>query len=568
MPEQSVCQILMLHQQNTDQSSLMALIDLVAANLAPIMFVVVMGLLMLGYPVAFTLAAGGLGFFAIGVGMSQISPDIVHLSWPLLQAQPDRIFGILSNDTLLAVPFFTLMGAIFQRTGIAEELLEVVARLFGRVRGGLCFAVVLVGALLAATTGVVSASVMTMGLIALPIMMRNGYDPRIAAGTIAASGTLSQIVPPSLVLIVMADQMGVPVGEMYRGAAVPAVILIGMFFLFLATIAIFSPKRMPVMDGMHAGRSDFIWLGTMLSLGVVVTWAGHLLFGTAISSELRLVVALLLGATASVAAASFRPAEDFVRRAIMALVPTLGLIFLVLGTVFLGIATPTESGAMGAAGALLLALIRRRINLESLRQTLQQTARLTVFVFFILIGARLFSLTFYGLGGDEWLNNLLLSLPGEKIGFIIFAMIVIFLLGCFLDFFEIAFIVVPLLLPTAMALGIDPLWFGILISMNLQTSFLTPPFGFALFYLRSVAPRPSLDPTVPPGVSTAHIYTGPLPFVFLNVALIALVIAWPELVIPDTPEITGPGLELIAPVSPSGASTSGAAGGSLNHLFK
>ncbi len=540
------------------------MIDLLAANLAPIMFVVVMGLLMLGYPVAFTLAAGGLGFFAVGVGMSQIAPGIVHLSWPLLQAQPDRIFGILSNDTLLAVPFFTLMGAIFQRTGIAEELLEVVARLFGRVRGGLCFAVVLVGALLAATTGVVSASVMTMGLIALPIMLRSGYDPRIAAGTIAASGTLSQIVPPSLVLIVMADQMGVPVGDMYRGAAVPALILIGMFCLFLGLTAILSPKRMPVMKGMHAGGRDFLGLATMLAMGVGATWAGHLVLGGAATPELRSVGAMTIGATATVATAALRPEGDFVRRAIMALVPTLGLIFLVLGTVFLGIATPTESGAMGAAGALLLALIRRRITVESLRGTLQQTARLTVFVFFILIGARLFSLTFYGLGGDDWLHDLLLALPGDRIGFVVFAMVVIFILGCFLDFFEIAFIVVPLLLPTAMVLEIDPLWFGILISMNLQTSFLTPPFGFALFYLRSVAPRPG-GPSAPPGVSTAQIYTGPLPFVALNVALIAVVIAWPQLVIPEPPDMAAPETQLIAPAASGG--TGATSGGSLNHLF-
>ncbi|SEP24482.1 TRAP transporter, DctM subunit [Salinihabitans flavidus] len=540
------------------------MIELLAANLAPIMFIIVMGLLMLGYPVAFTLAAGGLGFFAIGVGMSQIFPGIVHLSWPLLQAQPDRIFGILSNDTLLAVPFFTLMGAIFQRTGIAEELLEIVARLFGRVRGGLCFAVVLVGALLAATTGVVSASVMTMGLIALPIMLRSGYDPRIAAGTIAASGTLSQIVPPSLVLIVMADQMGVPVGEMYRGAAVPALLLIGMFCLFLAAVAVFSPGRMPVMRGMHAGWREFLGLTAMMALGVGATWLGHRALGAAATTELRIVGAMMIGAAAAVVAAGFRPHGDFVRRAIMALVPTLGLIFLVLGTVFLGVATPTESGAMGAAGALLLAMARRRITLPALRETLHQTARLTVFVFFILIGARLFSLTFYGLGGDAWLHDLLLSLPGEKVGFIVFAMVVIFILGCFLDFFEIAFIVVPLLLPTAVVLNIDPLWFGILISMNLQTSFLTPPFGFALFYLRSVAPRPA-GPSAPPGVDTAQIYTGPLPFVALNVALIGIVIAWPELVILEPIATEGTGTELIAPAASGG--TDDSSGGNLNHLF-
>jgi TRAP-type mannitol/chloroaromatic compound transport system permease large subunit len=540
------------------------MIDVIAANLGPIMFLVVMGLLLLGYPVAFTLAAGGLAFFAIGVWMSSIAPDHVQLSWLLLQAQPDRVFGILSNETLLAVPFFTLMGAIFQRTGIAEELLDVVARLFGRFPGGLCISVILVGALLAATTGVVSASVMTMGLIALPIMLRSGYDARLASGSIAASGTLSQIVPPSLVLIVMADQVGRPVGDMYRGAAVPALILIGLFCLFIVAVAVFSPKKMPPMVGIHATRRDFLGLAGMLMLGGAVTLVGQMALAETLSYEYRLVISLALGALAALLAVLRRQPGDFVRRAILALVPTLGLIFLVLGTIFLGIATPTESGAMGATGALILALSRGRLPLSGLRAALTQTAQLTVFVFFILIGARMFSLTFYGLDGDEWLHGLLLGLPGDVMGFVIFSMVLIFILGCFLDFFEIAFIVVPLLMPTALALGIDPLWFGILISMNLQTSFLTPPFGFALFYLRSVAPRPGVD-KVSQGVSTGDIYRGPLPFVAMNVLLIGIVIAFPELVLPHAGPAVEGGLELRAPSTVDEPESGG--GGSLNHLF-
>ncbi len=545
------------------------MIDLIAANLGPIMFVVVMGLLLLGYPVAFTLAAGGLAFFAIGVWMSSLAPDLVHLSWPLLLAQPDRTFGILSNETLLAVPFFTLMGAIFQRTGIAEELLEVVARLFGPVRGGLCLSVVLVGALLAATTGVVSASVMTMGLIALPIMLRSGYDARLAAGTITASGTLSQIVPPSLVLIVMADQVGRPVGEMYRGAMVPALILIGLFCLFIIAVAILAPKKMPPMVGFHASRRDFAGLAATLGLGVAVTLAAQVLIADTLRYEYRLVSAVALGALGALLAVLWREPGDFVRRAILALVPTLGLIFLVLGTIFLGIATPTESGAMGATGALILALARGKLPMVELRAALEQTATLTTFVFFILIGARMFSLTFYGLGGDEWLHGLLMGLPGEALGFVIFSMVVIFILGCFLDFFEIAFIVVPLLMPTALALGIDPLWFGILISMNLQTSFLTPPFGFALFYLRSVAPRPGRQAAGVRGITTGEIYSGPLPFVALNLLLIGLVIAFPQLVLPHVDMLpAGGGGEPRLPLIDDVPAEDGDGGGSLNHLFR
>ncbi len=542
------------------------MIDLVAQNLAPIMFAVVMGLLLLGYPVAFTLAAGGLVFFAIGVGFSALSPDHVHLSWTLMQAQPDRIFGILSNDTLLAVPFFTLMGAVFQRTGIAEDLLSAVAELFGPARGGLSFAVIVVGALLAATTGVVSASVMTMGLIALPIMMRTGYHPQIAAGTVTAVGTLSQIVPPSLVLIVMADQVGRPVGEMYKGALVPSALMIGLYLALIAVMALLFPKLMPAMKGARVTRRDYLSLAVIATVSALAGWASASLFAFVFAQEGVFVAQVAFGAGAALFLARLDVNADrfstvLSRKVIFAAVPTLGLIFLVLGTIFLGIATPTESGSMGAVGAMLLALSRGRLPLADLRQALEQTAKLTIFVYFILIGARVFSLTFYGLGGDEWLHHILLALPGERAGFVLFSMVIIFILGCFLDFFEIAFIVVPLLLPTAAALDIDLLWFGLLISMNLQTSFLTPPFGFALFYLRSVAPLPG---KAAHGMSTGDIYTGPAPFVLINILVIALVAFFPSLVEPSRAVARAPGsIEVNVPApaeSPDGSK-------SLNHLF-
>lgn len=539
------------------------MIDLIAQNLAPIMFAVVMGMLLFGYPVAFTLAAGGIGFFAIGVWFTAIAPDHVHLSWTLMQALPDRIFGILSNDTLLAVPFFTLMGAIFQRTGIAEDLLSAVAELFGPVRGGLSFAVILVGALLAATTGVVSASVMTMGLIALPIMMRTGYHPRIAAGTVTSAGTLSQIVPPSLVLIVMADQIGRPVGEMYKAALVPSGLMIGFYLLLIAALAILFPKLMPAMSGATVNRQDFISLGIIAAVSTLIGWGSSPLFSMFFAESGTYVAQIAMGAATALVLAgidikSERYTTSLSRKAIFSAVPTLGLIFLVLGTIFLGIATPTESGSMGAVGAMALAMARGRLPFHELKQALEQTAKLTIFVYFILFGARVFSLTFYGLGGDEWLHRLLLALPGERAGFILFSMVVIFILGCFLDFFEIAFIVVPLLLPTAAALDVDLLWFGILISMNLQTSFLTPPFGFALFYLRSVAPE---EGTAEHGMSTSDIYTGPAPFILINIFVIALVASFPSLVQPSRAADN-------APSSIEINSTTDGQSNSLNDLFK
>ncbi|MEY8827677.1 TRAP transporter large permease subunit [Sedimentitalea sp. XS_ASV28] len=539
------------------------MLDLIAHNLAPLMFFVVMGLLLLGYPVAFTLAAGGLVFFAIGVLFDSLTPDIISLSWPMLNAQPDRIFGIISNDTLLAVPFFTLMGALFEKTGIAEDLLGAVAKLFGPLRGGLCFAVILVGTIMGATTGVVSASVMTMGLIALPIMMRSGYDHRIAAGTVTSAGTLSQIVPPSLVLIVMADQIGKPVGDMYHAALVPSAMMIGLYVVFIAAVALFFSRTMPAMQGANVRRQDYLSLVGMILFGTAagyVTYHSIDLFGTD-AGRLMFAVAIGAGALMLATVLAGHYCTPLTRRTVHAIVPTLGLIFLVLGTIFLGIATPTESGSLGAVGAMLLALARGRLGGSALTDALRRTAQLTIFVYFILIGARLFSLTFYGLDGDRWLHGLLMMLPGERMGFIIFSMVLIFILGCFLDFFEIAFIVVPLLLPTAAALDVDLLWFGILISINLQTSFLTAPFGFALFYLRSV-----VDPPGPgrQGISTGDIYLGPLPFIAMNVCVIGLLLAFPDLILPEPVQSLAPGEIVITPGTPA---TGDQGSQSLNHLF-
>jgi tripartite ATP-independent transporter DctM subunit len=339
-----------------------------------------------------------------------------------------------------------------------------VGRLFGRVRGGLAFAVILVGALLAATTGVVAASVMAMGLISLPIMLRQGYSPAISSGVIMASGTLAQIIPPSLVLIVLGDTLSVPVGDMYLGAMIPSLILTAGFAGFIALMALLKPQWLPPLEKVEKVTG---------------------------------------------------------RQVLSALVPPLALIFLVLGTIFIGLATPTEAGAMGAAGALGLALAKSRLSLDLLRQSLQSTATLTTFVMFILIGSSLFSLTFRALNGDLWVEHLFDQLPGGVIGFLLVVNLLIFVLGMFLDFFEIVFIVVPLLVPVLHKLGIDPVWFGVLIAMNLQTSFLTPPFGFSLFYLRSVAPKE---------VTTGHLYRGALPFIAIQLLMVAVLIGWPELV--------------------------------------
>ncbi len=430
--------------------------------MAPLMFLGLVVFLLLGYPVAFSLAANGLLFAFIGVQAG-------FFEWTLMQALPERVFGIMSNSTLLAIPFFTFMGLILERSGMAEDLLETMGQLFGPLRGGLAYSVVLVGALLAATTGVVAASVIAMGLISLPIMLRYGYDRRLASGVIAASGTLAQILPPSLVLIVLADQLGVSVGDMYRGALQPALILTGLFLGYVLIVSLVRPAAAPALP---------------------------------------------------VAARTLRGSR-LLSRVLLTMLPPLVLIFLVLGTIFLGIATPTEGGAMGAAGALLLAVIRRRLSLDLLRQAMDSTTRLTSFVVFILIGSTVFSLVFRGVDGDVWVEGLLTGLPGGVLGFLLVVNLLVFALAFFLDFFEIAFIIVPLLAPVAQKLGIDLVWFGVLLGINMQTSFMHPPFGFALFYLRSVAQKE---------VRTGDIYWGAVPFLFIQVCMVALVVAFPGLV--------------------------------------
>jgi TRAP-type mannitol/chloroaromatic compound transport system permease large subunit len=516
-------------------------IDLLAHNLAPIMFVSVMAMLLLGYPVAFTLAAGGLLFFWIGVEVAHVAPNEINLFWPLLQANPERVFGVMSNDTLLAIPFFTFMGIILERSRMAEDLLDTIGQLFGPVRGGLAFAAVLVGALLAATTGVVAASVIAMGLISLPIMTRYGYDSRLATGTIAAAGTLAQIIPPSLVLIVMADQLGRSVGDMYVGAVFPGLIMIGLYCAYVFIVTVLRPEQAPALP--PAARTLGGGVTSLVAIFVatiaVYLAAYHFLFD-AMRYETRLVSAATLATLLAYGFSltnrhfKFGLLSRLAEQVVIVLVPPLALIFLVLGTIFLGIATPTEGGAMGATGALVLAFFKRRLSFTILKQALDSTTKLSAFVMFILIGARVFGLTFYGVNGNIWIEDLLLALPGGEYGFIVVVTIIVFILGCFLDFFEIAFILVPLLAPAADKLGIDLIWFGIILGINLQTSFLTPPFGFALFYLRSIAPsREWFDEPSGrrfPAVQTGAIYRGAVPFIAINALVIAMVILYPKLV--------------------------------------
>ena len=516
------------------------MIEFLAHNLAPIMFVSVMAMLLLGYPVAFTLAAGGLFYFVIGVEFSELSPQIT-LFWTLLGAQPDRVFGIMSNDTLLAVPFFTFMGLVLERSRMAEDLLETIGQLFGPVRGGLGYAAVLVGALLAATTGVVAASVIAMGLISLPIMLRYGYDRSFATGTIAASGTLAQIVPPSLVLIVMADQLGRSVGDMYVGALYPALLMIGLYLLYTFAVTIVRPDAAPALPPEARTLGGGVWsLIAILLAAVIITVVTWYTVFAGFRDEVRDVWAVTTGVGVAYAVALLNRAfglgllSRLAQQVVIVLIPPLALIFLVLGTIFLGIATPTEGGAMGATGALAMAFSKGRLTLKVLTQALESTAKLSAFVLFILIGARVFGLTFYGINGNIWIEELLLAIPGDEYGFLIAVSILIFILGCFLDFFEIAFILIPLLAPVAETLGIDLIWFGVLIGINLQTSFLTPPFGFSLFYLRSIAPSGAWFDKVSgrtiDGVSTPAIYKGALPFILINALMIAIVMAFPGLV--------------------------------------
>jgi tripartite ATP-independent transporter DctM subunit len=429
--------------------------------MAPLMFAMLAALLLLGYPVAFALAANGMLFAFVGFELGMLQPE-------LLQALPQRLFGIMSNQLLIAIPFFTFMGIVLERTGMAEDLLDSIGQMFGPVRGGVAYAVILVGALLAATTGVIAASVIAMGLISLPVMLRYGYDPRVASGVICASGTLAQIVPPSIVLIVLADVLGASVGDLYAGALVPGLVLIGLLMGYILVVSVVKPGAVPALPPQAR------------------TLRGAALY----------------------------------RRALVAMVPPLVLIFLVLGTIFLGIATPSEGGAMGAVGALALALVKRRLTWALLRQAMDQTAKLTTFVMFILIGSTVFALVFRAVEGDLWVERLFGLVPGGAVGFLIVVNLLVFVLGFFIDFFEIAFILLPLLAPVAAKLGIDPVWFAVMIGLNMQTSFLTPPFGFALFYLRCVAPRT---------ITTTHIYRGVVPFVGVQLLALGLLFAFPGL---------------------------------------
>ena len=536
------------------------MIEFIALNMAPIMFASLVIFLLLGYPVAFSLAANGLVFFAIGVWLAPWSADSITLDWPLLFTMPQRLWGVMSNETLLAIPFFTFMGIVLERSGMAEDLLDTIGQLFGPIRGGLAYAVIIVGALLAATTGVVAASVIAMGLISLPIMLRYGYDRRVASGVIAASGTLAQIIPPSLVLIVLADQLGRSVGDMYKGAMIPGLVLTGLYMAYVFVVSVLRPSWVPALppEARTLGHG-ILSLIVALVVCMAIGYGAHVwLYPTQGAN------ADILGASVGVAAIYVYALIDkglrinlmsrLAQQVIMVLIPPLALIFLVLGTIFLGIATPTEGGAMGAVGAMVLAAAKGRLNLGVITQALASTTRLSSFVLFILLGARVFSLTFYGVNGHVWVEHLLTGLPGGQMGFLIVVSIMVFLLAFFLDFFELAFIIVPLLVAPAEALGIDLIWFGVILGVNMQTSFMHPPFGFALFYLRSVAPRGSYQDKVTgqklAGVSTGQIYWGAVPFVVIQVVMIGVTIAFPQMVMhykgkvvdPSSVQITVPAL--------------------------
>ena len=519
-------------------------------NMAPIMFVALVVFLLLGYPVAFALAFVGLGFAVLGISLGQFNPQF-------LQALPDRVWGVMGNETLLAIPFFTFMGLILERSGMAEDLLNSIGQLFGPVRGGLAFAVVFVGALLAATTGVLAASVIAMGLISLPIMLRYGYDRSLATGVIAASGTLAQIIPPSLVLIVMADQLGRSVGDMYTGAIYPGLILSGLYAGYVLLRCIISPTKLPALP-IEARTLGSGVTSLLVALGIAVG-VGALIERFYVGNEQWRPVAAFFGAVAFAYLMAYlnrrmklNLLSRLAEQVIIVLIPPLALIFLVLGTIFVGVATPTEGGAMGASGALVMAFAKRRLDLTLIRQALDSTAKLSSFVLFILIGARTFSLTFYGVNGHVWVEHLLTSLPGGQVGFLLVVNLLVFFLAFFLDFFELAFIIIPLLAPAAATLGIDLIWFGVLLSINMQTSFMHPPFGFALFYLRSVAAKePYIDKVtgkLTEPITTAQIYMGAIPFVLIQVIMVGITIAFPRIVTHyKDADIVNPSFKLIVP---------------------
>ncbi|GGA35567.1 TRAP transporter large permease subunit [Okeania sp. KiyG1] len=430
--------------------------------LGPLMFAGALVLLSIGYPVAFSLGGVAIIFGLIGIALDVFDPIF-------LTAMPQRIFGIMANYTLLAIPYFIFMGAMLEKSGIAEQLLETMGILFGRVRGGLALAVVLVGALLAATTGVVAATVVAMGLISLPIMLRYGYNKELATGVIVASGTLGQIIPPSVVLVVLADQLGISVGDLFIGSILPGLLMAGTFALHILVVAFIRPDLAPALPAEVRGLGG----------------------------------------------------KDLGVRVLTVMIPPLLLILLVLGSIFFGIATPTEAGAVGCVGAIALALANGRFSWTSLRKVCDVTLRTTTMVMFILLGSTAFSLVFRGVEGDRFMFDLLSNLPGGTAGFLFVSMTIVFLLGFFIDFFEIAFIVVPLFVPVAQQLGIDLVWYGVILGANLQASFLTPPFGFALFYLRGVAP---------PEITTGEIYRGAIQFILLQLLVLVVIICFPGIV--------------------------------------
>jgi tripartite ATP-independent transporter DctM subunit len=419
------------------------------------MFVGVLAMIFTGYPVAFALGGTALLFALAGSVVGSF--DLV-----LLYALPERTFGTMSNSTLLAVPFFIFMGAVLEKSKLAERLLETIGVLFGRFRGGLAIGVIFVGALLAAATGVVGASVTAMGLISLPVMLRNGYERELSLGVISAAGTLGQIIPPSIVLIVLGDQMGVSVGALFRAAVIPGLALTGAYALYVAVLAFLKEDTAP-----------------------------------ALPAEMR------------------ESGRRLLERVLLSLLPPLVLMVVVLGSIFAGVATPTEAGALGAVGALALATLNRSLSLRALQDAMEETSRLTIMVVFLLIGSTAFALVFRGFNGDLWIENTLTSVPGGALGFLVIVNLVVFLLGFFIDFFEIAFIIVPLVVPAAEALGMNLVWLGIVLAVNLQTSFLTPPFGFSLFYLRGVTPAE---------IGTVSIYRGAVPFIAIQLVVLGALV--------------------------------------------
>lgn len=444
-----------------------------------LLFITVCVVLLAGYPVAFTLAGVALAFAFIG----DMTGTFDH---SFLQAVPNRLFGIMTNETLIAVPLFVFMGIMLERSRVAENLLDTMAMMFGSMRGGLGISVIIVGMLLAASTGIVGATVVTMGLLSLPTMLRRNYHPGIATGTICASGTLGQIIPPSIILVLLGDvlssayqqaqlDMGifspdtVSVGDLFVGAIIPGLILVGLYIAWMVFVAIFKPEQVP-----------------------------------AIPVEER---------------NAFKGVSLYIQ-AVKVLLPPLLLVFAVLGSIIAGYATPTEAASVGAVGAIILAISQRQFSIQILKDVMRSTTNVTSMVFMIFIGASIFSLVFRGFGGDETVRELLTSLPGEEFGALLVVMIVIFLLGFILDFIEITFVVVPIVGPILLAMGIDPVWLGIMIAINLQTSFLTPPFGFALFYLRGVAP---------PEVTTMQIYKGVIPFIGIQLIALGMLATWPSL---------------------------------------